>query len=39
MIYNITEVIKDWLLDRNKPKVEVCVYTLCDSRKGHYMIR
>ena len=23
MIYNVTEVVKDWLLDRNVPKVEV----------------
>lgn len=25
MIYNITEVVKDWLLDRNKPHVEVAI--------------
>lgn len=24
MVYNITEVVKDWLLDRNVPKQEVC---------------
>lgn len=23
MIYNITEIVKDWLIDRNVPKVEV----------------
>lgn len=23
MVYNITEVVKDWLLDRNVPKQEV----------------
>lgn len=24
MIYNVTEIVKDWLIDRNKPKIEVC---------------
>ena len=28
MIYNITEVVKDWLLDRNKPHVEVELITM-----------
>lgn len=23
MIYNVTEIVKDWLIDRNKPKIEV----------------
>lgn len=23
MVYNIAEIVKDWLIDRNVPKVEV----------------
>lgn len=26
MVYNITEVVKDWLLDRNVPKQEVIAF-------------
>ena len=34
MIYNITEIVKDWLLDHNKPKVEVPIQYRIDLQEG-----
>lgn len=33
MVYNISEVVKDWLIDRNVPRVEVCVVALSSFRR------
>ena len=39
MIYNITEIVKDWLIDRNVPKVEVCILHVYEFRKAQCMMR
>ena len=34
MVYNITEVVKDWLLDRNVPKQEVIAFEKNNMQEG-----
>lgn len=34
MVYNITEVVKDWLIDRNVPKQEVWFEESCNAQEG-----
>lgn len=39
MVYNLTEIVKDWLIDRNVPKVEVCFFLVYYVRKDRCMMK